>query len=89
MCPRYREFGAARRRMGRGEGVAGGCAAAPVVGADTGAAGGAGVEATLAGVDGSAVLGAGLGLVVMHTMKPFSSILYDSIVLSSCRILPE
>lgn len=24
----------------------------------------------------------------MHTMKPFSSILYDSIVLSSCRILP-
>lgn len=27
-------------------------------------------------------------LVVMHTMKPFSSILYDSMVLSSCKILP-
>lgn len=25
---------------------------------------------------------------VMQTMKPFSSILYDSTVLSSCRILP-
>lgn len=24
----------------------------------------------------------------MHTMKPFSSMLYDSTVLSSCRILP-
>jgi len=28
-------------------------------------------------------------LEVMQTMKPFSSILYDSTVLSSCRILPE
>jgi hypothetical protein len=31
----------------------------------------------------------GLTLEVMQTMKPFSSILYDSTVLSSCRILPE
>lgn len=28
-------------------------------------------------------------LEVIQTMKPFSSILYDSTVLSSCRILPE
>jgi hypothetical protein len=28
-------------------------------------------------------------LETMQTMKPFSSILYDSTVLSSCRILPE
>ena len=27
-------------------------------------------------------------LATMHTIKPFSSMLYDSIVLASCRILP-
>ena len=76
---------------GAGDGVAGGLVVGVVVGAGAGAAGGAdGVEADRAGVEGSAAgLGAGFGFEVMHTMKPFSSILYDSMVLSSCRILPE
>ena len=74
---------------GAGEGVAGGFAAV-VAGAATGAAGAEGVDAGFAGVEGSAAgFGAGLGFEVMHTMNPFSSILYDSMVLSSCNILPE
>ena len=77
---------------GAGVGVAGGFDVVEVV-AGAGAAGGAaGVDAVCgAGVDGSAGfgVGAGFGFDVMQTMKPFSSILYDSMVLSSCNILPE
>jgi hypothetical protein len=80
------------------------------LGACTGAAGGAGVEAVAgAGVEGAfeeeATAGVALGYIgirfikkierhgytleIMQTMKPFSSILYDSTVLASCRILPK
>ena len=76
---------------GTGVGVAGGFEVVVDVVDCTGAGGGAeGVDTGCAGVDGGSTgFGAGFGLDVMHTMKPFSSILYDSIVLSSCRILPE
>lgn len=80
---------------GAGEGVAGGFAAVVVVvvagcAGAAGAAGADGVDDVCAGVDGSAAgFGAALGFDVMQTMKPFSSILYDSMVLSSCKILPE
>ena len=62
---------------GAGEGVAGGFEVEVVVdGAGAGAAGAAGVDAVFAGVAGSAAgLGAAFGFDVMHTMKPFSSIL--------------
>ena len=78
---------------GAGDGVAGGFVAAVVVGCTgaTGAAGADGVDEVWAGVDGgsAAGFGAAFGFDVMQTMKPFSSILYDSMVLSSCKILPE
>jgi hypothetical protein len=75
---------------GAGEGVAG---AFWVLEEAVGAAGAAGVWAGAgAGVEGAALLlddaGAALGLETMQTMNPFSSMLYDSIVLASCRILP-
>jgi hypothetical protein len=57
-----------------------------------GAAGAAGVWAGAgAGVEGAALLddaAAALGLETMQTMNPFSSMLYDSTVFASCRILP-
>lgn len=57
-----------------------------------GAAGATGVWAAAgAGVEGAALLddaAAAFGLETMQTMKPFSSMLYDSTVLASCRILP-
>jgi hypothetical protein len=59
--------------------------------AGAGAAGAAGVWAVAgAGVEGAGLLdaAAALGLETMQTMKPFSSILYDSTVFASCRILP-
>ena len=77
---------------GAGEGVAGGSEVVVVDGTEgtAGAGGAAGVDTVCAGVDGSAAgFGAAFGFEVMHTMKPFSSILYDSIVLSSWRILPD
>lgn len=74
---------------GAGDGVAGGFAVEDVFVEGAGAAGTDGVEVDGAGVDGSAGFGAALGFEVMHTMNPFSSILYDSTVLSSCKILPE
>lgn len=81
---------------GAGDGVAGGFAVVVVVAVAgctgaTGAAGAEGVDEVCAGVDGgsAAGFGAAFGFDVMQTMKPFSSILYDSMVLSSCRILPE
>ena len=76
---------------GTGVGVAGGFEVVVDVVDCTGAGGGTdGVDTGWAGVEGGSTgFGAGFGLDVMHTMKPFSSILYDSIVLSSCRILPE
>jgi hypothetical protein len=60
------------------------------------AAAGAGAEGvwagTGAGVEGAALLddaaGVAFGLETMQTMKPFSSMLYDSTVLASWRILP-
>lgn len=81
---------------GAGDGVAGACWAEVDVDVDVddamGAAGAAGVWATTgAGVEGAALLDEaadGLGLETMQTMKPFSSMLYDSTVLASCRILP-
>jgi hypothetical protein len=65
------------------------CGAVELDGA--GAAGAAGVcTATGAGVEGVGLLDdPGFGFETMHTTKPFSSILYDSTVLESCKILPE
>lgn len=74
---------------GAGEGVAGACWGAVEEAAGAGAAGV--WAATGAGVEGGALLedaAEGLGLETMQTMKPFSSMLYDSTVLASCRILP-
>lgn len=70
---------------GAGEGVAG--TEGEIVGT-TGAAGAAGVwagAAGLAGVEGALLAEAAgaLGLETMQTMKPFSSMLYDSMVLAS------
>jgi hypothetical protein len=74
---------------GAGEGVAG---AVCVFDEGAGAAGAEGVWAAAgAGVEGAALLddaAAALGLETMQTMKPFSSMLYDSTVFASCRILP-
>lgn len=75
---------------GAGEGVAG---AFCVLDDGAGAVGAAGVWTRGgAGVEGAALLedaaGAVFGLETMHTMKPFSSMLYDWTVLASCRILP-
>jgi hypothetical protein len=73
---------------GAGEGVAG---AFCVLDEGAGAAGAAGVWAAAgAGVEGATLLddAAAFGLETMQTMKPFSSMLYDSTVLASCRILP-
>ena len=73
---------------GAGDGVAG---AFCVLDEGAGAAGATGVWAAAgAGVEGAALLvdAAAFGLETMQTMKPFSSMLYDSTVLASCRILP-
>lgn len=75
---------------GAGEGVAGAFCVEADDGA--GAAGAAGVWTWAgAGVEGAALLddaAEGFGLETMHTMKPFSSMLYEPTVLASCRILP-
>jgi len=77
---------------GAGEGVAGGSAGAEDA-AGAGAEGVAGVcAAGGAGVETAVLLddaAAGLGFEIMQTTNPFSSMLYDSTVFSSCRILPE
>lgn len=75
---------------GAGEGVEGTSCATSGGGKATGAGGAAGVGAgACAGVEGAAAdaldeaAGAARGFWVMHTMKPFSWMLYDSTVLSS------
>jgi hypothetical protein len=42
----------------------------------------------VAGTAAGAAAGAGFGFDTITTMKPFSSILYDSTVCASCKILP-
>lgn len=78
--------GAAGVRAAAGAGVEGGCdedVAADVDGAALGCM--ERLLGNLGGRDG----GIDSTFETMHTMNPFSSILYDSIVLGSCKILPE
>lgn len=75
-----------------GDGVAGGFDVVVDAGLGCGAAGGAGVDVDAEGVEGAAALAGPAGsfrLETMHTINPFSSILYDSTVLVSTKIFPE
>lgn len=80
--------------VGAGVGVPGAAGVDEETGAGAaGAAGAAGVWAGGgAGVEGAAWLddpaGGALGFDTMHTTNPFSSMLYDSTVLPSCKIFP-